>query len=105
VKLVPDPDWDASSCGDLGHAGGRRLATDGLGAQKEPVTHELTIDGMRCEHCVKAVREALAKVPGVIRADVELDPAKVGHARVEGAVDRAVLVAVIEAEDYRVRPA
>lgn len=69
------------------------------------MTHELTIDGMSCGHCVKTVREALAKVPGVTRADVELDPDKVGHARVEGDVERALLIAAVEAEDYRVRPA
>jgi copper chaperone CopZ len=68
------------------------------------MTHELTIDGMSCGHCVQAVREALSKVPGVTRADVALDPSKVGHAHVEGAVERAALVAAIEAEDYRVRP-
>lgn len=68
------------------------------------MTHELTIDGMSCGHCVKAVREALVNVPGVTRAEVDLDPSKVGHAHVEGAVERAALVAAIEAEDYRVRP-
>jgi copper chaperone CopZ len=69
------------------------------------MTHELTIDGMSCGHCVMAVREALSKVPGVTQADVQLDPSKVGHARVEGEVGRDALVRAIEAEDYSVRPA
>lgn len=39
---------------------------------------ELAIDGMSCGHCLKAVREALARVDGVTKADVEI-----GRARVE----------------------
>jgi hypothetical protein len=38
----------------------------------------------------------------VTHADVTLDPSKIGHAKVEGTVDRAALVAAVEAEDYRV---
>jgi copper chaperone len=67
-----------------------------------PTSHELTIEGMSCGHCVAAVRDALTKVPGVTWADVTLDASKLGHARVEGGADRAALVAAIEAEDYRV---
>lgn len=46
---------------------------------------ELKIGGMSCEHCVKAVREALEGVPGVTgvavdlaggRATLDLDPAQ-----------------------------
>lgn len=66
-------------------------------------THELTIQGMSCGHCVGSVREALRKVAGVTHADVTLDAAKVGHARVEGDVTREALVAAVEAEDYEVR--
>jgi copper chaperone CopZ len=66
------------------------------------LAHELTIEGMSCGHCVMAVREALTKVPGVTRADVTLDPSKIGHAKIEGTADRAALVAAVEAEDYRV---
>ena len=66
------------------------------------MTHELTIEGMSCGHCVSAVREALTKVPGVTKADVSLDATKIGHARIEGDVSREALVHAIEAEDYRV---
>jgi copper chaperone len=61
-------------------------------------THELKIDGMSCQHCVKSVREALLAVPGVTRADVEI-----GHAKVEGEVDKAKLVAALSAIDYSAR--
>lgn len=66
------------------------------------MAHDLTIEGMSCGHCVGAVRAALAKVPGVTKADVSLDAAKLGHAHVEGDVSRELLVRAIEAEDYRV---
>jgi copper chaperone len=66
------------------------------------MTHELTIEGMSCGHCVSAVREALSKVPGVTKVDVSLDATKVGLARIEGEVRREDLVHAIEAEDYRV---
>ena len=33
----------------------------------------LTIEGMSCRHCVKAVTEALKGVPGVKKVDVSLE--------------------------------
>jgi len=33
----------------------------------------LTIEGMSCEHCAAAVKEALESIPGVIEAEVDLD--------------------------------
>lgn len=38
---------------------------------------KLEVSGMSCGHCVKAVREALAAVPGVDRADVAIGSATV----------------------------
>ena len=32
----------------------------------------LTVEGMMCEHCVKHVTDALAAVPGVVKAEVKL---------------------------------
>ncbi len=40
-------------------------------------TLSLAIDGMSCGHCVKAVQQALAEVPGVAGADVALGSATV----------------------------
>lgn len=68
------------------------------------MAHELTIEGMSCGHCVSAVKSALASVPGVTRAEVTLDPSKVGHAVVEGDVTREALVRAVEGEEYTVRP-
>lgn len=52
---------------------------------------------MSCQHCVKSVREALLRVPGVTRADVEI-----GHAKVEttSEVTKAALVSALSAIDY-----
>jgi copper chaperone len=62
-------------------------------------THDLTIQGMSCQHCVRAVREALGGVPGVGGADVA-----VGHAKVEANDDvtRAALAAAIAEAGFSV---
>lgn len=39
----------------------------------------MRIDGMSCGHCVKAVREALAEVPGVEVEQVEIGVATVAY--------------------------
>ena len=51
---------------------------------------ELKVEGMTCMHCVKAVTEALASVPGVTGApEVSLEK---GSARVEGSADPVLSV-------------
>lgn len=61
--------------------------------------HELRIEGMSCNHCVRAVEGALRGVPGV--RDVAVS---IGSARVEAdeGVTRDDLVRAIEEEDFRV---
>ncbi len=62
---------------------------------------KLKIDGMTCEHCVAAVREALTDVDGVVQVtDVNLAD---GTAEIEGNPDSDVLVAGVEAEGYSAR--
>ena len=60
-------------------------------------TLTLRIDGMSCAHCVRAVRDALADVPGVTvervdigGATVAFDPARTSPAAVGNAVADAV---------------
>ncbi|HKS05804.1 MAG TPA: heavy-metal-associated domain-containing protein [Gemmatimonadaceae bacterium] len=43
-------------------------------------THTLSIDGMSCGHCVSAVRQALASVPGVTVQDVQIGKATIQSA-------------------------
>lgn len=60
----------------------------------------LAVEGMSCAHCVTHVREALESVPGVSKAEVDLDKKR---AIVEGPSldDEAMKAAVAEA-GYRV---
>jgi copper chaperone len=57
----------------------------------------LTVTGMNCQHCVRAVTQALEAVPGVTRAEVDLAN---GTARVEGEADAAALIAAVRAAGY-----
>ncbi|KEZ76036.1 CopZ family metallochaperone [Salinisphaera hydrothermalis] len=64
---------------------------------------KLKIEGMSCQHCVKAVDTALADVPGVDRVvAVRLDE---GEAEVEGSADTNALIAAVEEEGYEARVA
>ena len=42
-------------------------------------TRTMRIDGMSCGHCVKAVRDALAELPGVEVERVEIGSATVAY--------------------------
>jgi len=60
---------------------------------------KLKIDGMSCEHCVRAVSGALEEVPGVETVlEVSLDR---GEALLEGNAETAALIAAVEEEGYR----
>ncbi|MGB5162574.1 MAG: cation transporter [Thermoanaerobaculia bacterium] len=60
---------------------------------------KLKIDGMSCEHCVRAVSGALQEVPGV-ETVVEVSLER-GEATVEGSAETAALIAAVEEEGYR----
>ena len=60
----------------------------------------LAVEGMTCEHCVRAVTDAVAALPGVSGVAVDLGG---GRVRVEGEPDPASVRAAIEAEGYAVR--
>ena len=63
---------------------------------------KLKVTGMSCEHCVGAVRTALAGVEGVESVvEVSLDR---GEAIVEGEPEIAALLAAIEEEGYSAEP-
>jgi len=44
-----------------------------------PMTTTISIAGMSCAHCVRAVFTSLAGVPGIDRADVSLGRAVIEH--------------------------
>jgi copper chaperone len=59
------------------------------------------IQGMTCEHCTRAVAQALAKVPRVTRV-VAVDLAR-GEARIEGTPDEGAVIAAVRDEGYEAR--
>jgi copper chaperone len=61
----------------------------------------LTITGMTCSHCVRAVTAALGKVPGVTNVrEVSLER---GEALVDGAPDPATLARALHDEGFEAR--
>ncbi|THF84806.1 heavy-metal-associated domain-containing protein [Deinococcus sp. KSM4-11] len=60
-------------------------------------TTELTITGMSCGHCVKAVEGALRAVPGVQAVTVDLAG---GRATVQGDADTQTMLAAVSEEGY-----
>jgi copper chaperone len=64
--------------------------------------HTLSITGMSCGHCVRAVTGALESVAGVESVAVDLD---LGRASVEGQADIDALIAAVVAEGYGAEPA
>lgn len=65
-------------------------------------TIELKVDGMTCDHCVRAVTEAITGVDGVSEASVDLDA---GAATLTGdGVDLEAVVAAIVEEGYEAAP-
>jgi copper chaperone CopZ len=56
----------------------------------------LNIEGMSCQHCVMAVRNALGGVPAIFESDVQIgsalvkyDESKVKEADIKNAVEKA----------------
>ena len=67
-----------------------------------PNTIELTITGMTCDHCVRAVTDAITGVDGVREATVDLDA---GAASLTGeGVNLEAVVAAITEEGYEAAP-
>jgi copper chaperone CopZ len=67
-------------------------------------TVRLRVEGMGCEGCVAAVRQALADVPGVTRVQVDLAS---GTAEVDAAPTATLqdLTAALDAAGYGAAPA
>jgi copper chaperone len=85
-------------------AEGRRQRAGGFPkiSRVKPMKHTLSITGMSCDHCVRAVTEALESVAGVESVAVDLD---LGRASVEGQADIDALIAAVVAEGYGAAPA
>lgn len=64
------------------------------------MTKTLQIKGMTCEHCVRAVTQALQGVAGVEKVAVDLGA---GRARIDGSADDALLVRAVEKQGYEAK--
>jgi copper chaperone len=60
----------------------------------------VAVEGMTCQHCVRAVFTALAAVPGIDRAEVSIGSARVEH---NGRVTVEQLRVAIAVAGYTVR--
>jgi copper chaperone len=63
-------------------------------------TETLRIEGMSCDHCVRAVHEALQGVPGVTVEHVGMGQAEVRYD--DGEVTRVQLTTAVEGAGYTV---
>ena len=63
---------------------------------------DLQITGMTCQHCVRAVTEALSAVPG--SGEVSVDLAS-GRARISGQAEVAALAAAVVEAGFAAEPA
>ena len=63
--------------------------------------YKVGVEGMMCEHCVKAVKVALKKIPGVVSADVSLEQ-KGAVVSADRALSEAQVTDAIKTEDYEV---
>ena len=64
----------------------------------------LAIDGMTCASCVSRVEKALLRVPGVVRAEVNLATESASVTLATRHIDEAVLVAAVERAGYVATP-
>lgn len=62
----------------------------------------LTVEGMSCGHCVKAVEESVGKLTGVESVSVNLDAGTVQVSHDAAAVDRKSIEDTIEDQGYDV---
>ncbi len=65
---------------------------------------ELAIEGMSCASCSARVERALAQVPGVLSASVNLATARASVAYLPASTDRAALLAAVAAAGYHAAP-
>lgn len=64
------------------------------------ISETITVEGMNCGHCVKAVQQALEGVKGVEIESVEIGTARISYDPDE--VDRESIVAAIQEGGYTV---
>jgi copper ion binding protein len=66
------------------------------------VTTTYRVEGMTCEHCVRAVTSEVSRVPGVAAVEVDLAAGEVA-VTADSAPDDAAVLAAIEEAGYEAR--
>ncbi|MDR2565165.1 MAG: cation transporter [Bifidobacteriaceae bacterium] len=64
------------------------------------------VEGMTCEHCVKAVKEEVGALPGVTGVEVDLAPSATSTLSVTSAapLDHAAVAAAVDEAGYQLVP-
>ncbi|MDR2373995.1 MAG: cation transporter [Bifidobacteriaceae bacterium] len=64
------------------------------------------VEGMTCEHCVKAVKEEIGAIPGVESVAVDLAAGEVSTVTVTSgaAIDPAAIAAAVDEAGYALTP-
>lgn len=62
-------------------------------------SHELTIEGMSCNHCVMHVKKELSKVTGLVIEDVQIGKARVRYE--ESSVSQQRVAQAIDDAGYK----
>ena len=81
-----------------------RVAIEKAGYTVGESSVTLAIDGMTCASCVSRVEKALLRVPGVVRAEVNLATESASVTLATRHIDEAALVAAVERAGYVARP-
>ena len=81
-----------------------RAAVEKVGYTVGESSATLAIDGMTCASCVSRVEKALLRVPGVVRAEVNLATESASVTLATRQIDEAALVAAVERAGYVARP-
>ncbi|PZP91389.1 MAG: copper-transporting ATPase [Variovorax paradoxus] len=84
--------------------GDLRLAIEKAGYTVGESSVTLAIDGMTCASCVSRVEKALLRVPGVLRAEVNLATESASVTLATRQIDEAALIAAVERAGYVARP-
>ena len=65
-------------------------------------TQTLSVSGMTCEHCVRAVKQEVGEISGVTQVDVELGTPSTVTVQSTEPISRQDLVAAIDEAGYEV---
>lgn len=81
----------------------KRTVADTTRGDAEVATTTYRVQGMSCEHCVRAVQTEVSAIDGVTAVDVDLVTGRV-TVTADGPVDPAVVRAAVEEAGYEVTP-